>query len=392
MAQEGERARSCPVSRRCGGCEWLDVPYPEQLERKQAEVEDLFAPLCDSSLVYPIIGMDEPSRCRNKILVPFAPGRRGRIVYGLYEKGTHKVVRKDDCLVEDEAAAPILATVARLAESFRIRPYDEKTGNGFLRYVLIRVGAKTGQVLVCLVCNGEEFKGSKAFVRELRRAHPEITTVVMNINRRRTNAIMGEKERVLYGKGWIEDELLGCRFRISSTSFYQVNPRQTEKLYAEAMEMANLRSDSAVLDAYCGTGTIGIIASRSAGSLVGVESNAAAVKDARANAKRNGVENARFVAQDAGDFMRRCADEGEGFDAVFMDPPRSGSDERFLKSLARMHPAKVVYISCSPETQARDCSYLLDSGYFVKKLQPVDMFPHTPHVENIALLMADDGD
>ena len=383
-----EGSYSCPVSRRCGGCEWLDVPYPRQLERKQAEVEGLFENLCDGCLVYPIIGMDDPTRCRNKILVPFAPGRRGSIVYGLYSKGSHKVVQKDDCLVEDEAAAPILATVARLVESFRIRPYDEGTGQGFLRYVLIRIGASTGEILVCLVCNGEEMKGSKAFVRELRKAHPSITTVVMNINRRRTNAIMGDRERVLYGKGWIEDELLGCRFRISSTSFYQVNPRQTERLYGEVIAMANLDSSSSVLDAYCGTGTIGIIASRHAGSLVGVESNESAVRDARANARRNGVSNARFVAEDASSFMRSCADDGERFDVVFMDPPRSGSDERFLKSLLRMHPRKVVYISCNPETQARDCDLLCDGGYFIKKMQPVDMFPHTPHVENIALLMA----
>ncbi len=386
----GYKTYNCPISRQCGGCEWLNVPYPIQLERKQAEVEELFDSLCDNALIYPIDGMDDPTRCRNKVIVPFAPGKKGSIVYGLYAKGSHRVVQKDDCLVEDAVAAPILKTIAKLAQSFKLRPFDEKTGHGFLRYALLRISRSTGEVLVCLVCGGEMLKGSKAFVRELRKRHPEVATVVLNVNSRSTNVVLGEREHTLYGKGWIEDELLGCKFRISAQSFFQVNPRQTEKLYSHALDMAGISDGTTVLDAYCGTGTIGILAAKRGASVVGVESNAAAVRDARSNARRNGIDGIEFETADASQFIRRCANDGDSFDVVIMDPPRAGSDEKFLKALARMAPQKVVYISCNPKTQARDCALLLDNGYYINKVQPVDMFPHTPHVESVALLASED--
>lgn len=383
----GYKTYNCPVSRSCGGCEWLAVPYPIQLERKQRAVEELFDGLSDGALLMPIIGMDEPTRCRNKIIVPFARGKGGGMRYGLYAKGSHRIIERPDCLIEDKRATPILDTIARLAKSFKIQPYDEDTGRGFLRHALLRIGRKTGAVLVCLVCAGDQFRSSKAFVRKLREAHPEIETVVMNVNRRQTNVVLGETEHVLYGTGWIEDELLGCRFRISARSFFQVNPIQTERLYAAAIDAAGLSPATTILDAYCGTGTIGIIAAfRGAGSLVGVESNARAIKDARINAKRNSVKNATFVAEDAGTYMRRCAGEGRSFDIVFMDPPRAGSDEAFLDSLAVLSPARVVYISCNPTTQVRDIARLLERGYRLERVQPVDMFPHTKHIETVCSL------
>ncbi len=411
----GYKTYTCPASKKCGGCEWLSVPYPIQLDRKQKAVEEYFEGLGEDVLLYPIIGMDKPIRCRNKIVVPFAPGPNGSkgnggrpqnakqggkrdgnkpygkpkpsMKYGLYARGSHRIVPKPDCLVEDEMAYPIVESIAKLARSFRIPPYDEDAGTGFLRYVLLRIARGTGQVLVCLVCAGDVLRSSKAFVNALRKEHPEITTVVLNVNKRNTNAVLGQKEHVLYGKGYIVDKLMGCTFKISATSFYQVNPLQTERLYDSAISMAGLTGSETILDAYCGTGTIGIVASKRHGcNLIGVESNAQAVKDARGNARANGVENAEFFAEDAGKFMDEMAANGEKADVVFMDPPRSGSDERFLGSLARMAPKKVVYVSCNPETQARDIDYLLDHGYSLKSMQPVDMFPHTSHIENVALL------
>ncbi|MGI6217319.1 MAG: 23S rRNA (uracil(1939)-C(5))-methyltransferase RlmD [Coriobacteriales bacterium] len=381
----GYKTYNCPASGKCGGCEWLNVPYPIQLKRKEDDIADVFDDIAPNSLMYPIIGMDKPLHCRNKIIVPFAPGRNGTIRYGLYARGSHRIVQRPDCLVENQAATPILQTIASLAKSFKLRAYDEDRGTGFLRYVLIRVSRATGEVLVCLVCTGEQFRSSKAFVRELRKAHPEISTVIMNINKRATNVVLGEREHVLWGKGWISEELCGCRFRISASSFFQVNPIQTEKLYASAIEMADLGKDDTVLDAYCGTGTIGIIASKRAGRVVGVESNATAIRDAKSNARANGMENIDFHTDDAGDFMTECAKDGASFDVVFLDPPRSGCDEKFLGALEKMRPERIVYISCNPKTQARDAENLIRNGYHIEKIQPVDMFPHTSHCENICI-------
>ena len=382
----GYKTHDCPVSRACGGCEWLAVPYPIQLKRKQEFISRCFDGMLDGADVKPILGMEDPVRFRNKIIVAFRPGKGGSIRYGLYARGSHRLVEREDCLVEHETAAPLLATIARLARSFKLKPYDEKTGSGFLRYALIRVARGTGQVLVCLVCNGDELRGSRAFAKELRKAHPEVETVVLNINKRTTNVVLGEREQVLYGTGWIEEELLGCRFRISSQSFFQVNPMQTEKLYATAIEMAALRGRETIVDAYCGTGTIGLLAARNAGTLIGIEDNRQAVRDARANANHNKISNATFIAADAGVHLRELAASRTNVDAVFMDPPRSGSDERFLDALATLAPKRIVYISCNPETQSRDLKQLVKRGYRLRELQPVDMFPHTKHVECVALL------
>ena len=240
--------------------------------------------------------------------------------------------------------------------------------------------------------NGREFPGSRAFCRELVKRCPGVTTIVQNVNERQTNVILGEREQVLYGPGFILDQLCGLSFRISSQSFYQVNAMQTEVLYRQAVELAHLAGAERVVDAYCGTGTIGLVAAKhGAARVVGVDSVASAIRDARENARHNGVENARFVVGDAGAFMREAAADGEQVDVVLMDPPRAGSSEEFLESLARCAPARVVYISCNPETQARDVRQLERRGYRLRTLQPVDMFPHTDHIETIALLEREGG-
>lgn len=373
----------CPVFGICGGCQLLHMNYPSQLAWKQQQVDNLlgnFAP------VQPILGMEHPEGYRNKVHSTFTMDRRGRVRSGVYEENSHRVVPVERCLIQDPVADAILADIRQLMQSCRILPYQEDTGYGLLRHVLIRRGHSTGQVMVVLVTASPVFPSRNNFVNALRKKHPEITTIVMNINDRRTSMVLGERERVLYGKGYIEDTLCGYTFRISSKSFYQVNPVQTQVLYNQALEMAQLTGKERVLDAYCGIGTISLVASRKAREVIGVELNRDAVRDAIANAKRNGVTNTTFLCGDAGAYLDQLSREGEKLDVVIMDPPRSGSDETFLSSLCRMAPEKVVYISCNPETQARDLEYLCGHGYQVKRIQPVDMFPQTLHVETVCLL------
>lgn len=380
----------CPVAKRCGGCEWLAVPYEEQLAHKQDMIEELFSDYkCE---VEPIVGMEEPWGYRNKVQLPFAPGQpnaEGRTTarWGIFERGTHHIVPCRECLIEDGRARPIIATVADLLPRYNIKPYDEKTGTGDLRYALVRTAHATGQVMLTLVCNCTRLPSAKGFLDRLLQAHPEVATVVLNVNRERTNTILGKDEKVLFGPGYIEDELCGCRFRISSSSFYQTNPVAAEALYNLAVEMAGLKPGDRVGDAYCGTGTIGIVAAKASGAqLLGVERNADAVEDARENALLNGIEDAEFIAGDAGSVFARMARAGESLDVVFMDPPRAGSSQAFLANLSRLGPRRVVYISCEPHTQHRDVAALVKNGYRVARIRPVDMFPHTDHVENVVLL------
>lgn len=250
----------------------------------------------------------------------------------------------------------------------------------------MRRGFATGQVMVVLVTASPVFPSKNNFVKALRQKHPEITTIIQNLNDRETSMVLGDREKVLYGKGYIEDVLCGCTFRISSKSFYQVNPVQTEKLYAKAVEAAGLTGKEFVVDAYCGIGTIGIIASRKAGRVIGVELNQDAVRDAVENAKRNRIKNIRFYHNDAGVFMEEMASSGEHVDVVFLDPPRSGSTEAFIQSVAVMGPDRVVYVSCNPETLARDLKVFEKVGYRAEEVWAVDLFPHTGHVETIVIL------
>ena len=380
----------CPVAKRCGGCEWLAMPYDLQLKRKQEYVEELFSNF--KCKVDPIVGMDDPKGYRNKVQLPFAagmPDREGRptVRWGIFERGTHHIVPCSECYVENKQARPIIATVAKLMAAHNIKPYDEKTGTGFMRYALVRTAHATGEIMLTLVATRDHIPNEQAFIEELLSKHPEITTIVLNVNSERTSVILGDKETVLMGTGYIEDDLCGCRFRISSSSFYQTNPVAAEKLYDLAIELADLRPGDLVADAYCGTGTIGLAAAKRSGAqLLGVERNADAVLDARENADLNGVDNAEFIRGDAGSVFARMARAGEKLDVVFMDPPRAGSSQAFLANLSRLGPRRVVYISCEPKNQHRDIMHLVRNGYQVKRIVPVDMFPHTNHVENIVML------
>ena len=294
----------CPVYKKCGGCQ-LDTAYPDQLRYKQGRVERL---LRGFGRVQPIIGMDDPTHYRNKVQAAFYTNRSGRIISGVYQSGTHHVVGIDSCRIEDAVADKIIVGVRRLLPSFRLTTYNEDTGKGFLRHVLVRRGFSTGEVMVVLVTGTPVFPSKNNFVKALLKQFPEITTVVQNVNPYPTNLVLGDRQTVLFGKGTIEDVLCGCRFRISPKSFYQINPVQTEVLYSKAMELAHLKGNETVLDAYCGIGTIGIVAAkRGAGRVVGVELNGDAVRDAVTNARRNGLKNIRFFKGDAGDFMEELA-------------------------------------------------------------------------------------
>lgn len=373
----------CPHYRKCGGCQMQKFPYEKQLVRKQRYAEEQ---LGGFGRVEKIIGMENPVNYRNKVHAAFALDNRRKIISGIYQPGSHAIVPVDQCMIEDKTADSIIVDIRGMLKDFKIQVFDERSGTGWLRHVLVKRGFATNQVMVVLVAVNPIFKLQKPFVKKLLELHPEITTIVLNINDRFGPVVLGTREKVIYGEGYIEDILLGHRFRISPRSFYQVNPVQTEKLYSVAMDYAGLTGEETVLDAYCGIGTIGISASDRAKQVIGVEINKDAVKDAISNARLNKLKNCWFSAGDAGEYMEQMARDKMRPDVVFMDPPRAGSDERFLHSLIKCGPKRLVYISCNIETQKRDIDILIKGGYKVRKMQPVDMFPYTNHVESVALL------
>ncbi len=374
----------CPHYRKCGGCQLQKLPYEKQLARKQRRAEELLGGFCK---VENIIGMADPTNYRNKVHAAFALDNRRKIISGIYQPGSHAIVPVDECMIEDKTADKIIVDIRNMLRDFKLQVFDEHSGTGWLRHVLVKRGFATNQVMVVLVAVNPIFKLQKPFVKKLLELHPEITTIVLNINDRFGPVVLGTKEKVIYGEGYIEDILLGHRFRISPRSFYQINPVQTEKLYSTAIDFAELKGTETVLDAYCGIGTIGISASDKVKQVIGVEINKDAVKDAISNARLNKLKNCWFAVGDAGEYMEQMARDKMRPELVFMDPPRAGSDERFLRSLIKCAPKKVVYISCNIETQKRDIEFLIKGGYRVKKIQPVDMFPYTNHLESVALLI-----
>lgn len=400
---EGKKAdNACPYAKKCGGCDYQGKPYDEQLKEKQDYVRKTLKGICE---VLPILGMENPYHYRNKVHAVFdivkgggKPGTQkgtkrktsgaapGTIISGVYKAGTHDVVNIDECQIEDAKADAIIRDIRNLLRSFKIKTYDEDSGYGLLRHVLIRRGHYSGQIMVVLVLGSPILPSKNNFVKALRELHPEISTVVINVNDKRTSMVLGDKETTIYGKGFIEDTLCGKVFRISPKSFYQINTVQTEVLYGKAIEAANLTGEETIIDAYCGIGTIGIIASDKAKEVISVELNKDAVRDAISNAKRNDIKNVQFYNADAGEFMVKLAEQNKKIDVVFMDPPRAGSDEAFLSSVVKLAPKKVVYVSCNPETLARDLKYLTKHGYVAGKCQPVDMFPHTKHTETLVTL------
>ena len=365
---------------------YSEVPYEEQLEKKERAVRRLLEPFGE---VFPITGAEHPFHYRNKVTASFG-FRNGKLVSGVYEKNSHRVVNIDRCLIQDEKADRIIHMIRELCVSFKIKSYDEDTAFGLLRHVMVRTGRKTGEVMVIMVTASPVFPGSRNFTKALLQKCPEITTIVQNVNPLRTSMVLGNRNKVLYGRGYIEDELCGLRFRISPSSFYQVNPEQTEKLYRKAVELTGLSGKGTLLDAYCGVGTIGMVASRKAGEVIGVELNSDAVKDAVANAKANGIGNISFYVNDAGVFLTDLAAAGKKLDVIMMDPPRTGSSEEFIQSAAKAKPDRIVYVSCNPETLARDIKTFKRWNYKMQEAWPFDCFPMTEHIETVCLLTQKD--
>jgi len=372
----------CTLAKKCGGCQLQNLSYADQLEYKFNQVKRLMGRF---GKVSKVVGMEDPFHYRCKVQAAFGMTRSGKVISGVYQSSSHRIVCVDDCMIEDRDADAVIVAVRKLLPSFGILPYNEDTGKGILRHVLVRKSYSTGELMVVLVTATPVLPGRNNLVKALVKRFPKIVTVVQNVNSAATGMVLGERETVLYGSGRLEDSICGKRFLISPRSFYQINPAQTEKLYTAAVELAELTGNETVIDAYCGTGTIGIVAADRAKQVIGAELNVDAVKDARLNARRNGLDNISFVAADAGRFMRELAEEGEKIDLLFTDPPRAGCSREFLESTLVLAPERIVYISCNPETQARDAAVLVKGGYRVTAIQPFDMFPFTNHIENITV-------
>ena len=377
----------CPYEKLCGGCRMDGRTYAHTLEEKRAAAEKLIAPYLPEGWRGEITGMEEPFHYRNKVHRAFGAASKGRKkvwTSGIYREGTHEIISVRDCLIEDGRAVETLGRVQKLIDEFHLPYYDEDTQTGLIRHLLVRTAHSTGEMLLVIVTGSTWFPGKKNFAEALRKRCPEITTAVLNLNDRKTSLILGTKEASLYGRGFIEDELAGLRFRISASSFYQVNSVMTEKLYSAALEFAGLTPETSVIDAYSGIGTIGMAAARHAKDVLSIELNENAVRDARKNAERNGLQNVRFLRADATEALKAMAKEnpfGDGELVIFMDPPRQGSTPGFIRAAAAMHPARIVYISCSPETLARDLRLFRDHGYRAQAARFYDMFPFTEHLE-----------
>jgi len=366
----------CENHKKCGGCQLQNLTYDEQLHMKQAKLISL---LGRYGHVEEIIGMEDPFHYRNKVQAAYI-SKNGKVFSGVYQSSSRKVVPVDMCMLENEIADRIIVSIRNMLRGFKIKPYDIQNGTGCLRHVLVRVGSKSGEVMVVLVTAKDVLPSKRSFVNELLRRHPEITTVIHNVNSSQTAIMLGNNSEVLYGDGYINETLCDLNFRISPRSFFQVNYTQTEKLYGLALEFADLHGSETVIDAYCGTGTIGLMLSRKAKEVIGVELNADAIRDAKENATLNSIQNAVFHCADAGEFMDGITSFGKSVDVVITDPPRAGCGKRFLNSLIALSPNRIVYISCNPATLARDLN-VLKAKYKAARIQPVDMFPHTSHVE-----------
>ena len=373
----------CKICTSCGGCQYQQLAYSAQLKYKTKRVKEALSRIAHVKQdVLPCISASNPYNYRNKIQVPFVKDRNGVVKFGFYKENTHIIMPIKECAIEDKRAASILWDIKLLLEDKNIPTYNEDSGRGILRYVLIRTSHHYDELMVVLVTTQMNFPGQRNFVNELVKKHPEITTVVENVNSRKTNVILGEKEKVLYGPGHIKDDILGLTFEISASSFFQINPEQVEKLYATALKLVDSKKEEIVLDAYSGVGTIGLIAARNAKKVISVEINKSAHKNAVENAKRNGINNIQFICDDAGKFITKYIGD---IDTLIMDPPRSGSDETFLSTVMNKKIKKIIYVSYNPETLARDIEYL-SKLYEVKYVQPVDMFPMTAHCETVVSL------
>lgn len=382
--------RACPYAKQCGGCDFWHLTYEAELEIKAQRVLDALNRLGGRALqTIPITGAKTCAGYRNKAQYPIAPDGTG-IAAGFFKKGTHEVIPVRRCLIQPECADAAKEAVLKWAAAYRVAAYDERTHSGLLRHIFVRHAAATGEVLVCLVVNGERLPRENELIAALRTAVPAVRSIALNVNTRHGNAVLGEKTRILWGADAIEDILCGLRFRISPRSFYQVNRDQAEILYGKALEAAELDGSETVLDLYCGTGTITLCLARRVKQVIGVELVEAAIADAKENARRNAIENARFFCADAGQAAQTLAHEGTRPDVIVVDPPRKGLSADVIEAVTVMAPQRVVYVSCDPATLARDVKLLTERGYRLRHAEAVDMFPRCAHVESVVCLSRED--
>jgi len=377
----------CQIYGKCGGCQLLHLDYQGQLEFKHQRIHDVFERLggLTNITVHPVIGMPKPWEYRNKVQYPFAK-EDGKVIVGCYQQGTHQVVDTRDCKIQHTLNSKIMNTVRELVDGMGITIYDEQTGQGLLRHVLVKNAFESKEAMVVLVTNGSDFPEGEELARLIAQKFPEIKSVVQNINTTKGNVVLGERNKVLYGEDGIIDRLGDLEFKISANSFYQVNPAQTETLYNIAVEYADLQGDERVVDAYCGVGSLTLFLAKKAREVYGVEVVPAAIEDAEENAKRNKIDNVKFLVGEVEQVLPKLIRIGVRFDVAVLDPPRSGCDKKVLETLADINLKRIVYVSCNPSTLARDLRILVDRGYKVEQVQPIDMFPHTFHVECVTLM------
>ena len=378
----------CSKSLSCGGCDIACMDYAYQLEMKKKTVSDAIERIggFKNFSVENTVGMDCPYYYRNKMQFPVGRDKNGKIVYGFYAKRSHNIVSANECVTGKKFCKTIMETVISFMEEKGIEPYDEEGHKGIVRHVFIRDSADTGEIMVAVIINANSLPYVDELKERLLSAESKISGILLNINRKKTNLIMGEKNVLVYGKDYITDKIGNLEFKISPHSFYQINPVQTQKLYSLALESAGDIADKIVFDLYCGTGTISLFMAQKAKKVIGVEIVEDAVKNARENAERNGITNAEFCCGAVEDEIDKLYEKGIRADVVVLDPPRKGSDEKTLEIILKMKPSKIVYVSCGPSTLARDLKFLAKGGYKLQKVTPVDMFPHTAHVESVALL------
>ena len=385
--------RKCSESlRQCGGCQIQELDYQKQLDVKTNEVKQVISRIgkLDDVVIHDTLGMEHPFRYRNKAQFPIQK-KDNMPVIGFYKKKSHDLISTDECIIQHEVNDKIIKIIKTYIRAYNVSIYDEKTHKGLLRHLVTKVGFTTGEVMIVLVANGKKLPYLKELASVLKENIPGFKTLVVNVNTQKTNVILGKENIVAYGDGMIRDYIGELVFEISPLSFFQVNPLQTEVLYNKALEYANLGENDTVFDIYCGIGTISLFLAQKAKKVYGIEIVEDAIKDAKRNAKINNMDNVEFYVGKAEEVVPKMYQEGKRANVVVVDPPRKGCDEKVLDTIVSMEPDRVVYVSCNPSTLARDLAYLNERGYKCHEIQPVDMFPHSVHVENVAWLSKADN-
>ncbi|MDC3414172.1 23S rRNA (uracil(1939)-C(5))-methyltransferase RlmD [Aquibacillus sp. 3ASR75-11] len=381
----------CDVFVQCGGCQLQHMSYDMQLEMKQKQVKNTLRKIghIEDVPVHPVLGMTDPWRYRNKVQIPVGE-RDGELITGFYQKRSHTIIDgMDTCVVQDEVNDRMVEAVRRIADQLGISAYREQNDRGVLRHIMVRTGQQTNETMIVLITRTEKLPHQEQLIQQLTETYPQVKSIIQNVNKRKTNVILGDKTKVLWGNEYIYDTIGDIKFAISAQSFYQINPPQTKVLYDKALEYANLSGSETVVDAYCGIGTISLFLAQQAKKVYGIEIVPEAISDAKENAKLNNINNVEFYVGEAEKILPWWTGQGLRPDVIVVDPPRKGCDEELLQAMITMQPKRIVYVSCNPATLARDLRILSDGGYETKQVQPVDMFPQTTHVECVALLTLD---